>query len=400
MSAAILISLLRANLAGSAAVLLILLLRRPVRRLFGPLPGYLLWLAAPLCVLASLIPAPAHGPVLAPAVTLVAEAGRQIEPLVRSADGLADVAILVWALGAAGMAILFARRQARFVRSLGRLEPLEGWPGVLVGEHSGAGPFLLGSVRPKVVAPADFEARFEGEARALVLAHEHVHLKRGDAAVNGLAALVQCIAWFNPLAHLAARWLRMDQEIACDAVVAARHPASRRLYAETLLGAALQPRSAPFGCPWPAAGARSLKERLTMLNVAPVSPLRRTLGLGLASAIALAGAGAVWAAAPAKPHLIEQPDWLRKPNGDDVAKFYPEAAMDAGKEGMAVIDCRVRTDGTLRACRVKKQSPAKYGFGAAALKMSAEFRMKPQSRDGHPTSGGKVSIPIKFMLAG
>lgn len=139
MSAAIVIALLRANLAGSAAVLMILLLCRPVRRLFGPLAAYGLWLAAPLCVLASLLPAPASAPALAPTVTLAAAAAGAFEPLTRTAIGLADAATLIWALGAAGLAILFARRQARFVRSLGRLEPLEGWPDVLRGQHRGAG---------------------------------------------------------------------------------------------------------------------------------------------------------------------------------------------------------------------------------------------------------------------
>ena len=398
MSAAILAALLHANLAGSAAVLLILSLRRPVRERFGALAAYLLWSATPLCVLAALLPAHAPAGALAPAVAVVAAAGRGLEPLTQRTTGLADPLIALWAVGAAATTALFARRQVRFVRSLGRLEPLEGCPGVLRGEHLGAGPFVLGSLQPRIVAPADFEARFAGETGRLVLAHERVHLARGDAAINGLVAAVRCLAWFNPLIHLAAHRLRVDQEIACDASVVARHPQARRLYAETLLAAALMPRLVPFGCHWPAAGAHSLKERLTMLNVAPASPLRRNLGLALAGLIALGGAGAVWAANPA--YVVGKPDWVEKPTGNDVRDLYPKAAEKAGVEGMVVISCRVRRDGGLRDCRVRKQDPAQYGFGEAALKMSRRFRMKTTDADGHPTAGAGVNIPIKFALHG
>ncbi|HEY4029751.1 MAG TPA: TonB family protein [Caulobacteraceae bacterium] len=401
MSAAIptlvLAGLLRANLAGSAAIFLILALRRPVRLRFGPTAAYLLWLAAPLCILAGLLPPPASASVLAPAVTLAAAAAQGLEPVARRA-GLGDLLIAIWAAGAVVMAALFARRQARFVRSLGRLRPLEGSPGVLRGEHLGAGPFILGSLRPKIVTPADFDVRFAGEARGLVLAHERVHLDRGDATVNGLLAAAQCLAWFNPLVHLAARLLRVDQEIACDAAVIARRPEARRLYAETLLDAALMPRMVPFGCHWPAAGAHSLKERLTMLQLASVSPLRRKLGSVLVAVMVTAGAGAVWAANPAR--LVGKPDWVERPTAKDLVAFYPKAAEKAHVHGMVVLDCRVRPDGGLRACKVRSQDPPKYGFGEAALKMSASFRMKAKDGDGRPTAGAGVRIPIKFALAG
>jgi TonB family protein len=396
MSADILAGLLRANLAGSAAILLVLLLRRLVRLRFGPTAGYGMWAAVPLFVLSALSPPHAAAAALAPAVVLMDSAARGLEPLTRRAADAADLLTAAWTAGAAATAALFAWRQARFVRSLGRLEPLAS--GVLRGQHSGAGPFVLGSLRPRIVAPADFETRFDGEARRLVLAHERVHLARGDAAVNGLVAVVQCLAWFNPLAHLAAHRLRLDQEIACDAVVIARRPEARRLYAETLLDAALTPRLVPFGCHWPAAGARSLKERLTMLHLAPVSPLRRRLGVALVSVIAAAGAGAVWAASPVR--VIGKPDWVERPTGDQMAPLYPKAAEKAGKEGMVVLDCRVRSDGRLRACKVRSQNPARYGFGEAALKLSPLFRMSSKDKDGHSTAGAGVIIPIKFALHG
>ena len=396
MSTMILSALLRANLAGSTAILLILLLRRPMRSRFGPLASYLLWLAAPVCVLVSLLPLHAPVSVLAPAITLVASTTRVVA---NRAYGAADLLAGLWIAGAIATTGLFARHQARFMRLLGPLKPVTGAPGILRGEHRGSGPFVLGSLRPRIVTPADFEARFDSEARALVLAHEGVHLARGDAAINGLVAAIQCLAWFNPLVHLAARQLRVDQEIACDAAVVARHPAARRLYAETLLGAALTPMSIPFGCHWPATGAHALKERLTMLNVVPVSSARRKLGLGLAGIIALAGAGAVWAANPPSGSLVERPTWVEKPTLQDLVAVYPKAAEKADVTGMVMMACGVRQDGRLHACAIRQETPAGHGFGRAALKLSPRFRMEASQPDGRPTGGMEVTIPIKFAIS-
>jgi protein TonB len=116
------------------------------------------------------------------------------------------------------------------------------------------------------------------------------------------------------------------------------------------------------------------------------------------SVIAAAGAGAVWAASPVR--VIGKPDWVERPTGDQMAPLYPKAAEKAGKEGIVVLDCRVRSDGRLRACKVRSQNPARYGFGEAALKLSPLFRMSSKDKDGHSTAGAGVIIPIKFALHG
>jgi hypothetical protein len=67
--------------------------------------------------------------------------------------------------------------------------------------------------------------------------------------------------------------------------------------------------------------------------------------------------------------------------------------MDLGKEGSADIDCAVAPGGRLADCRVVKETPDGFGFGAAALRLSALFRMK----DGH--KGERTRIPINFALS-
>ncbi|MDG2530965.1 TonB family protein [Caulobacter endophyticus] len=393
-------ALVRANLALAAAIVAVMLLRKPVRLRFGPLAAYALWLAAPLCALVSLIPVRAptamtfHQTIEISPRGLAAAAAASSRPF-----DLADGLVLSWAIGAALAVGLFVLRQLRFVRAAGRLTPLDGAPGVLRGEHVDAGPLVLGALRPRIVVPADFETRFQGQARALVLAHEDVHLRRGDATINGLVVALQCLCWFNPLVHLAARAMRVDQEIACDAAVIARHPDARRLYAQTLLSTVLTAKTAPLGCHWPAAGPHPLKERLTMLNAASLTPLRRKAGLALVALLASTAAGAVWAANPEvtpKP-IVSRPVWVQKPDIADLDRYYPAQAKAEKLAGRAVIGCDVTPQGELHRCKVASELPAGAGFGEAALQLSQHFRMDPTLPDGKPAGNGWVNIPINFQ---
>lgn len=396
MSGTVLSLLGRGQLALTIGLLLVLVLRRPVRQAFGPAAAYSLWLAVPLCLAAGLLPAPAPAAATAPVVSLVANAAWRARPIVRQVRQVSDLLLALWAAGAVGAAALFALRQARFVRGLGRLVPSPSDPALLLGQHTGAGPLLLGALRPRIVAPADFDTRFAGPARDLILAHERVHLARGDAVVNALAVAVRCLAWFNPLVHLAAKRLRIDQEIACDAVVVERHPDARRLYAETLLSSALSPVSPPFGCSWPAVGPHPLKERLMMLQITSTTPSRKALGAVLVGAVGLAAAGAVWAANPPKP-TVAAPRWIQRPGGEEIARYYPKAAITAGVgAAKVVIDCGITGEGRLDNCQVRQEEPARYGFGAATIQLASHFRMAANDLDGKPTAGGVVRIPVVF----
>ena len=117
-----------------------------------------------------------------------------------------------------------------------------------------------------------------------------------------------------------------------------------------------------------------------------------------AFAIALLLQSTPAAAAPAP--VITNPDWAERPTGDDVSKFYPGRAAQIGYAGQATVSCIVLADGRLSDCKLTREEPEGRGFGDAALKLSAKFRMKPQTRDGQPVSGGTVRIPIRFIYPG
>jgi beta-lactamase regulating signal transducer with metallopeptidase domain len=272
MATDILQALLRANLAASAAILLVLLARAPARRLFGAELAYALWLLVPAAMAGALLTfSTRDGLFHPPASNAVAQAPRLLT---------------LWLAGAfVGLAwALF--RQIRFL---------------IAAKAGRAGPAVVGVIHARMVLPADFADRFSLAERELICAHERAHIDRLDARANALAVLIQCLGWFNPLLHLGGRAMRLDQELACDAAVMARRPGSRRRYAETLLktqGAAL---TLPLGCRWVARGRHPLETRITALAHPAPSPQRQDIGLAVLLALALTATCAARAAQPPQP---------------------------------------------------------------------------------------------------
>ena len=151
-----------------------------------------------------------------------------------------------------------------------------------------ATPHVVGWWRPVIVLPSgglsDEELRF-------ALAHELLHLRRGDALRGFVPWLAGRLFTFHPLVRWSAREYVLANESACDAEVVARLGASPARYGRLLLRLAAQPLDARTAAAGWALARRPIERRLDML--ARIQNARRPARTVLV-ALALLAAVAAW----------------------------------------------------------------------------------------------------------
>jgi beta-lactamase regulating signal transducer with metallopeptidase domain len=163
-------------------------------------------------------------------------------------------------------------------------------------------PAVTGVLTPVILVPRAADSWSDARRRAVLL-HELAHVEQWDCAAGIVAQLACAVHWFDPLAWLAVRRLRLERELAADdAVIAAGARASA--YAEDLLAIAgiAAPGSAPAGV-LGMADRSELATRITAIvsSTRARGPLSRARGLALvagAAALVLLVACATPASAP------------------------------------------------------------------------------------------------------
>lgn len=151
-------------------------------------------------------------------------------------------------------------------------------------------PAVFGLVRPVVLLPPGLAEALPPNQLRYVLLHELAHVKRRDIAVNWVLAALQALHWFNPLIWFAFHRLRIDRELACDAL-ALDHlgDGENRAYGHTivdLLEHVYQTRRIP-GMAGVLEEHNQLKRRLTMITLFQ----KRTYRWSFIGALALAALG-------------------------------------------------------------------------------------------------------------
>ncbi len=230
--------------ATTLLMLLVLAIRTPVRRAFGPNFAYALWLLPVIRMVMPPLPETVRDHGIAP----LSDASQQmmlyvVEPLsvapVIEAQGSvipwAAILLTSWAIGAIGFIAYHWVSHSRFCARIRRRARSTDWMAdgrVEVIESDVAhGPLAFGIFRKTVAFPRDFAERYDDTERDLALAHELGHHARGDLIANWVALVMLALHWFNPIAWKAFRAFRADQEMACDALVlAGREPSLRHAY--------------------------------------------------------------------------------------------------------------------------------------------------------------------------
>jgi beta-lactamase regulating signal transducer with metallopeptidase domain len=288
--------------ATTILMLLVLAIRAPVRKAFGPNMAYALWLLPVLRLLLPPLPESwreqAAAPVAAAsdAITIyvVEPMGAAPQAAAEGSFGWLMAVLLVWAAGAAIFLAYHLISHSRFCSRLlkrARIDRMVAEGRVRVIETDAAhGPLAFGIWRKYVAFPRDFSERYDEVERDLALAHELGHHVRGDLIANWVALVVLALHWFNPVAWRAFRAFRADQEMACDALVlAGRAQALRHAYGRAIV------KSAHGGAVSAACHLHTINElkgRLRMLSkTRKFSPIRIAGGVVGMGALSLAALG-------------------------------------------------------------------------------------------------------------
>lgn len=243
----------RASWQASVVIVLVLLAQWLLRNQLSPRWRHALWL---LVVVRLVLPVSIESPLsvfnwlkgipmtasaeargLTPETTVVETVEHSLPPMTASAAGLSWKVWLatLWLTGSAvlsGWLLLTTWRLGRKVRRerpvtkeavLDALEDCKLEMGVrtpltVVETPAVRSPSLFGFIRPRLLLPTGLTESFTLPELRYVFLHELGHVKRGDIPMNWLIMVPLILHWFNPLVWYAVNRMRVDGEVACDAL--------------------------------------------------------------------------------------------------------------------------------------------------------------------------------------
>jgi bla regulator protein BlaR1 len=347
--------------ATSGLIVLVLLIREPVRHHFGARVTYGLWLIPAARLLMPTVTHTVERPMGVAVRPQMLSTQTMAEPLLLSrvsetppslieqAGGWPTILMVLWLGVAAGLflARILAFREER-ATILEDATDLGGIGSVrLVQSREVSGPLAFGIVDRVIAVPADFETVFAEHERRLALEHELAHHRSGDLIANLLAFVLLCLQWFNPLAWIAHAAFRFDQEAACDARVLDKSEGSDRFEYGRAIAKATSGRALLFASALdsrttlhrrlksmlsnPTAGRRLTGRMMVLATIAVVLPLTATRAIEYIDAPTVPSAAPAIAPVAALNAVQATPAVAPAPQVHAVPAINPLTIHDDGK---------------------------------------------------------------------
>jgi bla regulator protein BlaR1 len=380
--------MVQALVATSLLLLLVMALRGPVARAFGPRAAYALWALPALRMILPPLPGwhmlavpvwhwNAEHKIVGLVVPSTAErlAAEAPLPLIETAP--THVVTIPWPMLLVtlwlGVALVwFGWQMLRYRAFLGRALDSsrrlsrECGIDILISKQVD-GPVAAGVLRRRIFLPDDFMTRYAPAERRLALLHEAAHHDRRDLLANLAALAVLALHWWNPLAYRAYRLFRADQELACDATVLADvGKADRHAYGSAVVKS-VSARMPGVACAL--SHKAELKSRLRAMASAPIG--KSKLWLGAALAVGLVGTGLlVTASGQAAPQVGSM-------SSPDIDAIRADAEQ-ARQEGLRAAD-EAREEA--RVARDEARQAAQQGREEARIARSEARRLADVERD-------------------
>jgi TonB family protein len=377
---------------------LVLAIRKPARQWFGAGPAFTLWLLPPLLAVLPWLPTLPSAWIVTPTLLVLPTAPALIAHVGPSA-WTTRWPLLLWLAGALFCLLRLVLHYSLLLRQSRRLPPAVSK--ILQADLGGldpgrlrlhpAGPAVLWAPRSLLLIPPNFLEYFDTDQRRLVLQHECVHLRRGDAFWSLLAELAFALLWFHPLAWLARPRLRLDQELACDERVLRQSPQDKTKYAHTLLHS-VGMHVTPVLIPW--LTEPQLKERLNMIQRHRPGALRRHLGFIALTALM---AGTVFVAQASMAAQADQPASTDLSYNSTIQPQYPQDAIKNKQQGIVILEVLVDTRGAPRKVRVDPATQAAPSLIKAASDVAMQWHFNPARKNGKPIES-YARVPILFSL--
>jgi beta-lactamase regulating signal transducer with metallopeptidase domain len=95
-------------------------------------------------------------------------------------------------------------------------------------------PFVWCLGRLKIIWPEGMAGAESIRSKQMIIAHELSHVRRRDHWIAWIELVAGLIWWWNPLFWFVCKNIRVNSEMACDALALEQFPEDRGIYAETL----------------------------------------------------------------------------------------------------------------------------------------------------------------------